>query len=277
MSSLEQEPPQQEDARRAHQSLRATQDQDASGVFNVFSGIVMSRADGLTRTTLRIRIGERTVLRVRWLGRSAAHDTHGTHSAIDVGQPVRVVIPEEAVRLEVGGFRRGKQRWNRWIGQVVLVYHSNHDPVTTVMIHHNDMTLRSRGPVIGARDQLLTWDAVNVVVDPQQVRLIPLRSSSSASRNSGPAPDSDPPLALLWLRATVRSLRSTPTARHIALNVGGAKVAVLIETTGRSVPFWNAGVSVEISIGHGEAWIRRDAGSGALPCCVLDSSEFEDP
>lgn len=274
MSSLEQEPPQQEDARRVQRPSRTAAHQEASGAFNVFSGIVMSRADGLTRTTLRIRIGERTVLRVRWLGRSAAHDRHAT---IDVGQPVRVVIPEEAVRLEVGGFRRGKQRWNRWIGQVVLVYHSNHDQVTTVKIHHNDMTLRSRGPVIGVRDPLMTWDAVNVVVDPQQVRLIPLRSSSSASRNSGPAPDSDPPLASVWLRATVQSLRSTPTARHIALNVGGANVAVLVETTGGSVPFWNAGVSVEISIGHGEAWIRRDAGSGALPCCVLDSSEFEDP
>ncbi len=277
MSSLEQEPPQQEDARRVQRPSRTAAHQEASGAFNVFSGIVMSRADGLTRTTLRIRIGERTVLRVRWLGRSAAQATHATHSAIDVGQPVRVVIPEEAVRLEVGGFRRGKQRWNRWIGQVVLVYHSNHDQVTTVKIHHNDMTLRSRGPVIGVRDPLMTWDAVNVVVDPQQVRLIPLRSSSSASRNSGPAPDSDPPLASVWLRATVQSLRSTPTARHIALNVGGANVAVLVEATGGSVPFWNAGVSVEISIGHGEAWIRRDAGSGALPCCVLDSSEFEDP
>lgn len=272
MSSLEQEPPQQEDARRVLRPSRTAQHQEALGAFNVFSGIVMSRTDGLTRTTLRIRIGERTVLRVRWLGRSAAHDT-----TIDVGQPVRVVIPEEAVQLEVGGFRRGKQRWNRWIGQVVLVYHSNHDLVTTVEIHHNDMTLRSRGPVIGARDQLMTWDAVNVVVDPQQVRLIPLQPSSGGSRDFDLSSHSAPPLASLWLRATVRSLRSTQTARHIALNVGGAKVAVLIETTGRSVPFWNAGVSVEISIGHGEAWIRRDADSGALPCCVLHSSEFEDP
>lgn len=238
---------------------------------NVFNGIVISRTEGLTRTTLRVRIGERTILRVRWLGRSDAHDT------IDVRQPVCVVIPEEAVQLEVGGFRRGKQRWNRWIGHVVLAYHSNHDPVTTVKIHHNDMTLRSRGPVIGACDPLMTLDAVNVVVDPQHVWLIPLRPSSEASRDSDPAPDSGPPLASLWLQATVRSLRSTQDAQRIALDVGIAKVVVLIETTGGSALFLNAGVSVQVSIGHGEAWIRRDADSAALPCCVSHSSEFEDP
>jgi len=238
---------------------------------NVFNGIVISRSEGLTRTTLRVRIGERTVLRVRWLGQSAAHDS------IDVRQPVRVVIPEEAVQLEIGGFRRGKQRWNRWIGHVVLAYHSNHDPVTTVKIHHHDITLRSRGPVLGACTPLMMLDAVNVVVDPQHVWLIPLPPASGASRDSDPAPDSDPPLASLWLQATVRSFRSTQDAQHVALDVGIAKVAVLIETPGGSALFLNAGASVQVSIGHGGAWIRRDANSTALACCVSHSSEFEEP
>jgi len=160
---------------------------------------------------------------------------------------------------------------------VVLAYHSNHDLVTTVKTHHHDMTLRSRGAVIGACNPLMMLDAVNVVVDPQRVWLIPLRPTSGASRDSDPAPDSDPPLASLWLQATIRSLRSTQDAQHIALDVGIAKVAVLIETTGSAVLFLNTGASVQVSIGQGEAWIRRDAKSTALPCCVSHSNEFEDP
>jgi len=269
MSPPEHEP-QPGDLQLTDPSSSTMEYRETPGGSNVFNGIVISRAEGLTRTTLRVRIGERTILRVRWLGRSAAHD------ALDVRQPVRVVIPEEAVQIEVGGFRRGKQRWNRWIGHVVLAYHSNHDPVTTVKIHHTDMTLRSRGPVIGACEPLMTLDSVNVVVDPQHVWLTPLRQTSGASCDSDPVSDSDPPSASLWLQATVRSLRSTQDAQHVALDVGIAKVAVLIQTTGGSVFLLNAGASVQVSIGHGGAWIRRDADSTALPCCVSHSSEFDD-
>ena len=40
-------------------------------------------------------------------------------STANIGQRVCVTIPEEAVHLEAGGFRRGKQRWNRldWTGR----------------------------------------------------------------------------------------------------------------------------------------------------------------
>src|SRR4029077_8239980 len=83
-------------------------------LLNVLSGIVISRAEGLTRITLRIRVGERTDLRVRRWAPFPMGDT------IEIGQTVRIPIPAEAVQLEAGGFRRGKQRWNRWIGRVVL-------------------------------------------------------------------------------------------------------------------------------------------------------------
>lgn len=139
----------------------------SNGLSNVLMGIVISKTEGLTRTMLRIRVGERTDLRVRW---QATLPTPGT---ANIGQLVYVAIPEESVHLEAGGFRRGKQRWNRWIGRVVLVNRKDEDPVTTVKLHWESITLKSVGPVLGARATLSVWDTVNIVVDPQLVRWFP--------------------------------------------------------------------------------------------------------
>lgn len=78
-------------------------------------------------------------------------------------------IPAEAVRLEAGIFRRSKQRWNRWIGRIVLVESGEAGILYTVKIHGEDWTLKGYGPVAGARQPCKTWDVVNVVVDPQTV------------------------------------------------------------------------------------------------------------
>ena len=80
-------------------------------------------------------------------------------------------IPAEAVRLEAGMFRRSKQRWNRWIGRIVLVESGNAGVIYTVKIHGENWTLKSYGSVVGARQPSKTWDVVNVVVDPQKVGL----------------------------------------------------------------------------------------------------------
>lgn len=146
---------------------------------NVLMGIVISKSEGLTWSTLRIRVGERTNLRVRWQAPRPSPCT------ANIGQMVSVTIPEEAVQLEAGGFRRGKQRWNRWIGRVVLVNRNDEDPVTTVKLHWESITLKSVGPVLGARTALSVWDTVNIVVDPQQVRLVPVRRPGSQVMPSG--------------------------------------------------------------------------------------------
>jgi hypothetical protein len=140
-----------------------------SRISNTLKGIVISKTEGLTRTTLRIRVGERTDLRIRWRSTLPAPDT------ADIGQTVCAIIPEEAVHLEAGGFRRGKQRWNRWVGRVVLVNRQNEDPVTIVKLHWESITLKSVGPVMGARAALSVWDTVNIVVDPQQIHLTHIR------------------------------------------------------------------------------------------------------
>ena len=140
-----------------------------SRISNTLKGIVISKTEGLTRTTLRIRVGERTDLRIRWRSILPAPDT------ADIGQTVCAIIPEEAVHLEAGGFRRGKQRWNRWVGRVVLVNRQNEDPVIIVKLHWESITLKSVGPVMGARAALSVWDTVNIVVDPQQIHLTHIR------------------------------------------------------------------------------------------------------
>jgi len=146
---------------------------------NILMGVVISKTEGLTWSTLRIRVGEHTDLSVRW------QDALPTGSTANIGQMVCVTIPEEAVHLEAGGFRRGKQRLNRWIGRVVQVNRKDEDTVTTVKLHRESITLKCVGPVMGARTALLVWDTVNIVVDPQQVRLIPVRRSGSQIMPTG--------------------------------------------------------------------------------------------
>ena len=138
----------------------------SSRISNVLMGIVISQASKLRQSRLRIRIGEHTDLHVR-------RQALSPHGIVDIGQTVYVTIPEEAVHLESGGFRRGKQRLNRWIGRVVLVNQKDKED-TVVKLHRESITLKSVGPVLGARASLSVWDTVNIVVDPQQIHLIPI-------------------------------------------------------------------------------------------------------
>lgn len=238
-------------------------------ISNFLMGIVISKTEGLTRTTLRIRVGEHTDVRVRWQA------TMPTRGAADIGQTVYVIIPEKAVHLEAGGFRRGKQRWNRWIGRVVLVNRKDEDPITTVKLHRESITLKSVGPVMGARAALSVWDTVNIVVDPQQVRLVPVRRPCSQvmpSISSSSLTDSYP--SSVWLHATIRSVRSIPAGQLVALDVGGANLSAVIEPCRTAMPPWIVGASVEISINSCDGWIRHYAESPMLPCSFVLSSEF---
>lgn len=173
MSYLNQRRSERENVYPTEGSISANGSDSPTRHLNALAGIVTSLTFGLTRTTLRVRVGERTDLRVRW---QAASLPHGT---ANIGETVRLTIPAEAVQLEAGGFRRGKQRWNRWVGRVVLVNQNDEFPVTTVKLHRDNITLQSIGPVMGAQDPLTVWDTVNIVVDPQQVGLAPVRRAYS--------------------------------------------------------------------------------------------------
>ena len=132
-------------------------------VINRIMGVVQSHHVGLVRAGVRIKIMERTELRVKW------SIEEGRCFVLD--QQVVATIPAEAVRLEAGIFRRSKQWLNRWIGRIVLVESSHSGTVFTVKIHGEGWTLKAYGPVLGARQPSKVWDAVNVVVDPECVDL----------------------------------------------------------------------------------------------------------
>ena len=94
---------------------------------NRIMGVIRSHHVGLVRAGVRIKIVERTDLRVKW---SIEDERY-----VLLEQRVVATIPAEAVRLEAGIFRRSKQRWNRWIGRIVLVESSHSGTVFTVKIH----------------------------------------------------------------------------------------------------------------------------------------------
>lgn len=132
-------------------------------IINWVAGVIQSQYVGLVRTGVRIKVGERTDLRVRWAMKN--------ERLFVVGQRVVATIPAGAVRVEGGIFRRSKQRWNRWIGRIVLVEHAEAGIVYTVKIHGEEWTIKSYGPVVGVRQPSKPWDVVNVVVDPQRIDL----------------------------------------------------------------------------------------------------------
>jgi hypothetical protein len=132
-------------------------------IVNWIAGVVQSQYVGLVREGVRIKVLDRIDLRVRW--------PIGEPRYFADGQQAIAVIPAEAVRLEAGMFRRSKQRWNRWIGRIVLIEHLEPGLVYTVKVHREEWTLKSLGPVLGAQQPGKPWDVVNVVVDPQAVEV----------------------------------------------------------------------------------------------------------
>lgn len=152
-----------------HQSVIASRGVDTGSmcaegtIINWVRGIIHSQYVGLVRGGVRMKVGVRTDLRIRWARREERE--------FIVGQPVVATIPAETVRLESGMFRRGTQRWNRWVGRIVLIQQVEAGSLYTVKVHGEEWTLKSLGPVLGAQGPSRPWDVVNIVVDPQRVEL----------------------------------------------------------------------------------------------------------
>jgi hypothetical protein len=132
-------------------------------IINWVRGVIHSQYVGLLRAGVRIKVGARTDLRIRWARRAQREFV--------VGQPVVATIPAGTVRLESGMFRRSKQRWNRWVGRIVFIEHLEAATVYTVKVHGEEWTIKSLGPILGAQGPSRPWDIVNIVVDPQLVDL----------------------------------------------------------------------------------------------------------
>ena len=132
---------------------------------NVVTGTVVSSHRSLSRTRLRLRIGVQTILHVRW------RSDEGVTEPVRIRDRVTAVIPAEAVGLETGWFRRRTRRVNRWVGRILLVQADEPDLLITVKVFGETWTLRSRGYVVGADRLPRAWETVNIVFDPEQVRL----------------------------------------------------------------------------------------------------------
>jgi hypothetical protein len=149
----------------------------SSPTLNVVTGPVVAIYQGLTRTGIRMRVGESTNLRVKW----PSHQ--GEVSGVKIGQWVIAAIPAEAVRFDAGEFRQGKSRWNRWIGRIVFMEPERVAPLITSKLRGESWTLKSTGPVVGLNRRPQAWDTVNIVVDPGQVR-IGIRDRTIVARGS---------------------------------------------------------------------------------------------
>ena len=95
-------------------------------IINWVTGVRQSQFAGLVRSGVRIKVGSRADLRVRW--------ALSNQRLFVLGQRVVATIPAGAVRLECGIFRRSNQRWNRWIGRIVLVEQAEAGMVYTIKI-----------------------------------------------------------------------------------------------------------------------------------------------
>lgn len=239
---------------------------------NVLTGSVLAIHPGLTRTSIRVRVGRRTDLRVRW------PDDRNIPDVITIGRPVTATVSSEAVRLETGIFRRTKSRWNRWIGRVVWTAPNTSTPMTIVKVHGEGWTLQSSGPIHGATQPLRTWDIVNVVVDPERISLT-ASPTESYGRNSAPNQSLSTCPAehegLVWMRALIEDTRRLPAGILVKLNVGCAPVSALIDFDA-VVPPVGSGSIVQLCVGQGHAWLRLHGnGSHAVPCSLLFQSETD--
>jgi len=150
--------------------------QSKADAWNLISGTVLSIHQGLTRTGIRIGVGEQGILRAKW-----PNDV-GLADQVRIGKRVTVQIASTAVLLGVPGIWPGGDRWNRWAGRIVLVDPGKPHEMVTVKVFGEKWTLRSTGPVQGLDRPPQAWDSVNIVVDPAMVPLAAPLSIDSVRR-----------------------------------------------------------------------------------------------
>jgi hypothetical protein len=182
---------------------------------NVISAQIAAIHQGLTWVGIRLRIGERTDLVVR------LPLSHYLTNGLSAGQWVKALIPAEAVHLEAGYFRRGKRRWNRWIGQIALVDSVQGECVIMVKLHNDQPTLRSCGSMTGSNWCPQAWDTVNIVVDPTNITLdtLPHISRSPALGRNGEKRD---PVgdARVWLKGQITHIGHSRRERYSLFSSG---------------------------------------------------------
>lgn len=236
---------------------------------NMIPGQVSAVHRGLLNVGLRLRVGERTDLRVRWL--LAANIT----SELVPGVSVNAIIPAEAVHLESGYFRLGKRRWNRWIGRITFVETLQDRRVVSVKLHNDPVTLKCCGSMTGLNWVPQVWDTVNIVVDPTKISLdtgLKIDDAPNVSHDRETFhPFRD---ARVWMRAQVTAVGEAPEGRFLSLLIGTARVSVFIDREQDGFGRWNSGMTLDIHVGRYDAWLKPCSSDGAPVLCgvlYLDS------
>ncbi|MGQ0812406.1 MAG: hypothetical protein ACT4OO_14445 [Nitrospiraceae bacterium] len=239
---------------------------------NHLIGSVRSIHNGVTCAMVRLRVGQRLDLRVKWMSGSMIE------RAPQAGQGFVATISPNDVTLEAGMFRRGKERWNRWPGRIVLVDTRASEPLITVKIHGEDVILNSRGSVIGLDRAPQVWDTVNIVVDSTRVQLQHLDPRTNRPRafwTEGAATMQTD--SRVWMKGLVRGANRLPTGWLVALEIGTARVSALVGRAWEMENRLEIGVPMQVHVGQYEAWLKP-YGMDAKPirCDLLYPSEHWD-
>lgn len=235
-----------------------------SGDVNVIEGIVTRVRQGLTCTAACVRVGQRTDLTARWTGSNEAFGD------LRIGQRVKAVIPAESVRLEAGWVRRSMRRWNRWIGRIVMVQGERPDLLVSVKVHGESWTLRGRGPVVGAAALPQTWDTVNIVVDPQAVRLLsPIQRAGAPTFKGLDVPSEQDAEARVQLSGRIECVRSYGESVLLLLVIGQVHISALVSDTESAAAWWRPGMPVEIHMGRFEVRVNPKGSPDRAAECRL--------
>lgn len=130
---------------------------------NLLAGRVVSILHGLTRTSVKMVTDNEATVRVR------CSSERFQQMSLHIGQRVVAQIRADAVLLGVAGMWPGGDRWNRWTGRIVLAEPGVEVPVITFKLQGKSCTLKCTGPVVGQALRPEAWDAVTIVIDPEQV------------------------------------------------------------------------------------------------------------
>lgn len=228
---------------------------------NLLAGRVVSILHGLTRTSVKLVTDNEATLGVR------CSSEHFQEMNMHIGQRVVAQIRADAVLLGAAGVWPGGYRWNRWTGRIVLVEPGAEVPAITVKLEGKSCTLKCTGPVVGQPLRPEAWDPVSIVIDPEQVALMPQQSATRTRWTTTDVPTSE---RRVWLKARVEAVRKSASGSVVALDVGGAHISALV-CGDHDAPFeWTPGLPVEMHIDQWDAWLRPTGeGLDAILCKLV--------
>jgi hypothetical protein len=238
-------------------------------VYNLIPGSVEAISQGLTLTGIRVKVGSRALLRIRWS--SESYD----EPPVQIAQRIVARIPADAVLLGAIGIWPGKNRWNRWAGRIVLVEEDGATGLMiTVKLRGECLTLKSPGPVIGLGRRPQTWDLVNIVVDPTRVTQV-VRIPSLFFEPSHWTTENTQMLTgtQVWMKGRVEGVRQVTAGPLLSLRIGDAHVHALVSQEQKTLWCPEPDTEVQIHVGHWEAWVKPlDQDVEPISCSLLYAS-----